>query len=302
MSVKLTGYVFRRIRGRIIPIRKGIDLASKEVSALADKAIGLGKANPKVAGAKPIGAGVDFKVYKAGPSEVLKIPRMSSSRQKISKFVLDRFPFLKNPIDRAVGGAAALPNYGVETVPVTKVRLSAKSAGLVQEKVKPTFSNFIQNEATNLSTSSGIDFDPHIQNISNKGLIDAAIGKLPTKASITSGDYNKWSQIPPRKVAKERGNPAIAKGILEDMAKYAKSEGHTLITERAALETHSKRALNTLKKALNGGSRLKPSATTPGAFELKNVVERIEEAKKRGISFVQKNGKLVPVRGKNGKN
>lgn len=293
MSVKLARYVFRRIRGRIVPVRRSIDVASPEVSKLVDSIKGIGTKNPIGPRAKFLGKGVDFKVYSAG-DEVVKLPLKKGYREKLSQYVGKKYPFLKNPVERAASGARVLPDYGIQTVEAKRLRISKKQTAILQERIPTDRNDWVQREAMALSKSSGLDLDPNMTNLTKAGLRDAALGKMPTKAVITSGvTKNKWGIS-----SAGRTNPESANWILESMQLDSSRSVTDVITEGLAVESASRKALRALGKAKKSGARLKIVKGSSNEFRFVSAAERIAEAKQRGISFIKKNGKIVPVRKK----
>ena len=289
MSAKLSRYVFKKIGGKIVPIRKELQLASKNISEVAKKALS--------GEIKPIGKGIDFNVYSAG-DDVLKIPKIGRKFREAGKYVSNLFPELNDPVKRAVGMSRILPNYGVPTIEAQSVRLGKKLSGVIQQKITepqlgkgffPVVKNteWVRREAGFLHRSTGLDLDAHIKNVSKHGLIDAALGKLPTKKSITQSTR----YIDPVRRTEEFTHPTTTKEILG--AIKHETRAHDFITPQAALETSSSKINRAIKSLKKKGYRLKPSGDE---LKLVSPKERIEIAKSKGIVFRRIGGRIVPIR------
>ena len=171
MAVKLSRYVFRMIKGRVIAIRK--DVMKRKVSKSANRAINKAQkyekyakkaknAWPKMTGkgkrkfkkllamsgaksklkkeAKFIGSGVDFNVYGGFKMQrsnyVLKLPKYNVSRE-IKGPILKRHPHLNDKVARSKALADELPNWNIPTIHTQTVRINKKQTALIQEKVTP---------------------------------------------------------------------------------------------------------------------------------------------------------------------
>jgi hypothetical protein len=329
MAKKLAGYVFRRIRGRIVPIRKSLGLVDETINrAVAGirrtpsgkdfKAVG-----PDV---EKIGRGVDFTAFKFDNSaKVLKVPRSNPTRQITDKYMLKAVPNINDKVARAQALAHNLPNYGVETLGGFSVRLSRKLKALVQPfediatnsqknpnglTVSEAYKNIARTkrEADRLSFQSGLHLDAHSGNITHRGLlVDTALGKLPTRQTLTQ-------RVPQVNMMKQpvgvTSDPDMARELLTGgnvglgPADFKKAD---FMTAQAALEGSSGKINRLMKKLRKEGFRFKPAANRgvyspsdidQGSYSLVSPTERIEAAKKTGVRFVKKNGRVVPVRPK----
>ena len=197
MSKKLTGYVFRRIRGRIIPIRKGVQQATPEVNALAEEAEVIRNLGGKKGVNRNflVGHGADFNVFGkfSMHKNVLKIPHEGGAGTE-SKTFLRHFPETKDIVSLSKAVQQNLTNlFGIPTVPADVVRFKRNITGIVQPKVKPSSIvelskmpleqkkryNYYFNEMTKLEDMSGLNFDLHSKNISMEGeLIDTGLNLM----------------------------------------------------------------------------------------------------------------------------
>lgn len=311
MSKKLAGYVFRRIHGRIVPIRKSLHMAAKEISDAASKVISS-KYRHKAPGLTKLGKGVDFDVFSVPKMEaVLKVPASNPSREIKSRKLLAAIPGINDKVARSQAIADNLPNYGIPTLQTFSVRVSRRLKALVQPFAKTGTSaakhddairalnntEFVRREGNKLGFQSGLVLDAHFGNISQKGeLIDTGLGKLPTYKTITQSTRQKMMG---GAYTDTYSDPELAKEILDGgyfgrAPKDFKSADY--MTERAALEGASSKITRTFKALKQKGWRL--SKIEKNVYSPVDPAARIELAKTKGISFVMKNGKLSPVRGK----
>ena len=291
MSKKLAGYVFRRIRGRIVPIRKGLEVASKEISQVADVITKLpAKATPKMfakSGVKKLGAGADFKVFAKAtdPTEVIKIPK--GTKGTANKAFIKAYPHTADKLAVAKALGDNLPNYGIPTIESKIVRLKNNLRGLVQSfQKKPNYitnTNRLNRDAQKLKFDEGLDIDAHHFNQNDNGYLVDTGGAL-SKSSI--------------KKVKESGAAKELLGIetyygTELKDHFNKSE---MITESVATESASAAVLRKLNAFKKKGFRLK--SDDGENFKLLNPLERVTRAQAKGVRFVKINGRIVPIRGK----
>lgn len=314
MSVKLSRYIFRRIGGRIVPIRRTLEMAEPAVSEAAAKVAARGYRHT-AKGLEKLGKGVDFDVFKikaAAQDLVLKIPASNPSRAIKSKKLIEAIPNINDKVARAQALGANLPNFGIPTVESYSVRISKKLKGLVQPFVDigtstrrnpngMTIQDAARNleiarrEANSLSFKTGLRLDAHAANITHRGeLVDTALGSpLPTYKTITQA-------IPQRMIGSKaivsHSDPTMAKELL-DGGYYGSAPKHfkraDAITERAALEGPSQKITRAFRALRKQGFRLQPGSKDAKALELISPAERVARAEAKGIKFVKQNGKLT---------
>jgi hypothetical protein len=203
MSVKLSGYVFRRIHGRIIPIRKGIELASEAVNKLAREVLSTPVSKKTLEPAKKflVGRGSDFNVFGKNYDIVMKLPRNKVGTS--NKNFLKAFPETKDKVALTKAIQENLPNWNIPTVHTDVVRLKGKTTALIQEKVIPAEPNLtfgsrkldpheiMQREISLLSSKTGIDFDAHVNNLTKNGdLIDTGLNLRKSKIGQVKRSQN----------------------------------------------------------------------------------------------------------------
>jgi hypothetical protein len=211
MSVKLSGYVFRRIHGRIIPIRKGVQLASEAVNKLAREVLSTPVSKKTLEPSKKflVGRGADFNVFGRLHDIVMKIPRNKVGTS--SKSFLRAFPETKDKVALSKAASENLANYGIPTVNSDVVRLKGKVTALVQDKVIPARGGYanlrastgskipteklitqsersyidrLQNETLKINKETGLNIDAHFGNFSKQGyLIDTGLNLKASKIS-----------------------------------------------------------------------------------------------------------------------
>lgn len=288
MSVKVGRYVFVRIRGRIVPIRKGIEVASKAVTELADEAKNL--LSMKV---KKIGAGVDFKVFAKteNPDFVLKFPK--NTKGTSNKAFLKAYPETKDKLAVARTLGENLPNYGIPTIEskILRIGKGKDNRVLVQEFQKVDTpsqylnknSQHLRRESEKLLKEHGLNIDVHAGNVTDKGyIVDTGGNLLKSKVRLVKNS---------RTAEEILGIDNYYGANLKDF--YNKSEQ---ITETVAVESKSSAVLRKLNSLKKKGFRLK--SDDGENFKLLNPEQRIERAEKSGIVFKKVNGKITPTRGK----
>lgn len=189
MSVKLSGYVFRRIHGRIIPIRKGVQLASDAVNALAKEVLSTPVSKKTLEPAKKflVGRGVDFNVFGKAHHIVMKVPRNKVGTS--SKAFLKAFPETKDKVALSKAVSDNLPNYGIPTAHTEVVRVKGKITGLVQDKLvhNPDYlphrndAKWLAREAEKINWDTGLSIDTHSGNIRKGMLIDTGLNLKKSK-------------------------------------------------------------------------------------------------------------------------
>lgn len=257
MSVKLSGYIWRRIGGKIIPIRRGLTVASDSVNKLVNKALSTPVSIKTGDPAKKalLGRGVDFNVFSLD-NMVLKLQRLRAGTS--SKSILKKYPETANKVALSKAVADNLPNYGIPTLETEVIRVHRKKLGLLQPKVDLDHSfsarnaNWLTKSVNDLEESSGLRLDLHANNRSaNSEMIDTGLNLKKTglkriersdmAKEIIGIDTNFGTSI------KDNMNPKV-------------------ISEAAALGGYSRSALKRLNKALKSGYKLQE--TTPNNFEL----------------------------------
>jgi hypothetical protein len=312
MSAKLARYAFRRIRGRIVPIRIGLEVAAPAVNKAAEGVVQAGKYRHKIQGLKKLGRGVDFNVFKIPASDlVMKLPGSNPSRVIKSKKLLEAIPNLDDKVARSQAIGENLSNFGIPTVETFSVRISKKLKALVQPFVKTAWGESkaypglmsskgifnARREVDQLGVKTGLGLDGHYGNLNTRGqLIDTALGKLPSYKSITE-----------RRAVREpfkgggllgHSDPSMAKEILDGgwIGRAPKDfKKADFITERAAVEGSSAKIMRAVRALKKKGYRLRLDENN--AFKLTSPAERINRARAKGIIFENKGGRLVPRRG-----
>lgn len=285
MSVKLGRVVFRKIGGRIVPIREGIKLANAAVSQLGDEVL---KAASKAKGAiKKIGSGVDFNVFKSKTDDiVMKLPKLTKGTSNPA--FLKRFPHTSDKLAVSKVLSENLPNYGFPTVETDIVRISKSKRALVQEFIKKNSdyipdrnaNTYLQRESEKLLKEHGLNIDAHAGNLAKGSLID------------TGGNLKK-SRV------KDVARSSTAKEILGIENHWGSTlkdyfNKSKILTETAALEGQSGSALRRVNALKKKGYRLK--SDDGSIFKLLSPEQRIERAKNAGVVFKKVNGKIIPSR------
>lgn len=303
MSVKLGRYIFRRIGGRIVPIRS--NLMEKLLDQLSDKKLTsafhktkmpaiFGKLKKK----EKIGSGVTFNVIGpfSSPREsmfVLKIPKESKSQWNVAKAIKKDFPGIENPSIRHVVLGENLPNFGVPTVPSKLVRMKRKNFAVLQEySGRSLYDDFarvpadarrerlIMEKNIKYASEAGLKLDTHYQNLTSGGYLrDTALAKPPNLKNMRS---------------------PVARELFEGIERISKRPDYI---SRNALE-ESPKAVRKINALLKKGFRFKKTKEAAywevigDEYKLLSPQERVAEAKYKGIRFVKKNGKIVPMRPK----
>lgn len=300
MSVKLSRYIFRRINGRIIPIRKGIQQAEKIVSELADEVL---KAKRSVRTGEPskkalLGRGVDFNVFalKNNLVNVLKVPRNTVGTQ--NKTLVKHFPELKDKIAVSKAASDNLPNYGIPTVEQKVVRIKGKLKGILQDRVFPyehvsqwdrnsqkkayNAVEFYKGQAERLSRETGLHLDAHYGNFSDKGeLIDTGLNlKKVNLATLKRND-----------MARE------ILGIETNWGTSVKEAGKPeMLTDQALEYGHSRKALKKLNALLKSGKVKLDKKLNPKLIpESSSTDDMIDYMKKTGNIRIHHGGDSLNV-------
>lgn len=296
MAVKLARYIFVRVRGRIVPIRKGLQRATKSQNKLADKINKfkdadkefreLKKIMPKRSfpkqqkmakllqdritkrGLKKVGSGVDFDVFKRKSSNdfVIKMEKVYGGRKtkgtSATKFN-KRFKELSDKIAVTKTLSDNLPNYGIPTLETEIIRLKKGRRGILQKfvKEKRSSSDFLRREGKRIKDDHGLDLDIHRGNVINDTLIDTG-GNL-AKSKITEIDD----------AAKELlGIDSYYGTNIKDV--YKKS---TIMSDEAIIQGQSKGALRRINAMIKKGYRFKRS----GKNEYDLVPKKLKKLRKK---------------------
>ncbi len=252
MSVKLSGYVFRRIHGRIIPIRKGVQLASEAVNKLAREVLSTPVSKKTLEPSKKflVGRGSDFNVFGKAHDIVMKLQRNKAGTS--NKNFLKAFPETKDKIAMAKAVSENLPDWRIPTVHTDVVRLKGKVTALVQNKVIPAEINYkfgsrkldphevMQREIKSLGSNTGIDFDAHEKNLTKAGdLIDTGLNLRNSKIGQVKRSQNALD------ILGVKGSNAYSTRISEVRPET--------ITSSAAEYGTSQKALKQMNKLLKEG-------------------------------------------------
>jgi hypothetical protein len=287
VSVKLSRYVFRRIKGRIVPIRSNVKLASPEISAAAESVTPKGFRHT-AKGLKKLGKGVDFDVFSIkGSDQVLKIPASNPSRAIKSKKLIEAIPGIDDKVARAQAIGANLPNFDVPTVESFSVRLTRKLKALVQPHVDVGTVRTTKNpkgmttmeaarnierarlSANWISFKSGLSIDAHAGNITHRGeLVDTALGKLPSNRTITRPVAQRMRGS---RTVVAHSDPVTAKELLDGgHIGFAPKDFKkaTVISERAAAEGSSAKIMRAFKSLRKKGYTLEPIGKSSKDFSL----------------------------------
>lgn len=218
MSVKLARYVFKKIRGRIVPIRKGLERATKSQNKLVDALIKdpEGKLSSekaikkfkkvgkfKIEGVKKLGSGIDFTVFKRPESNDFVIKKLKKVGGKFTKGtsnerLIKKYPELEDKL--AVNKALAdnLPNFGIPALENEIIRLKKGERGILQRYI-PEQKNYnpsrdeefkrLVREGQKIKIEHNLDIDVHAGNIRQGMLIDTG-GNLK-KSKVKMDDTAK---------------------------------------------------------------------------------------------------------------
>lgn len=272
MSVKLSRYVFRRIGGRIIPIRQGIKQASKQINRVAKEVLNtpVSKKTGEPFKKFLVGRGVDFNVFGKKSSIVMKIPRNKTGTS--SKVFAKHYPETKDKVALSKAVSDNLPNYGIPTVEQEVVRFKGKLKAIVQPKVKTASSSierqkalknyrYYMDEAKTFKKKYGLQVDAHSGNFDMKGnLIDTGVNlKTSSYRQIKNDDIakeilgleNSWGTT-----IKDNMNPKV-------------------LTDEALLSGTSSKALRKINALLKKGYKYKQT----GKNEYKLVFHKLRKQK-----------------------
>lgn len=272
MSVKLSRYIFRKIGGRIIPIREGIKQASKQINRVANEAIRTPVSLKTGEPAKKllVGRGIDFNVFGKKSSIVLKIPRNKSGT--FSKVFAKHYPETKDKVAISKAVSDNLPNYGIPTIKQEVIRFKGKIKAIVQPKVKTSITpmdrqkalrnyRYYMDEAKTFKKKYGLNIDAHSGNFDMKGnLIDTGVN-LKTSS---------YKQVKYNDTAKE------ILGLDNPWGTSLKDAGKTnVLTDIALQEGVSKKALRRINDLIKKGYKYKKS----GPNEYKLVFHKLRNKK-----------------------
>ena len=224
MSVKLSRIIFKRIRGKIIPIRKGIQRATKSQNKLADQLNKFKNASKEFREAKrmspkrtffdlskkkiinqrpilkgdfkKIGSGVDFDVFgrKSSKDFVIKMEKIRGGRATKgtgNKAFTRRWPELsdKVAVHKALGDN--LPDFGFSTIPSEIIRLRKGRRGILQDHLNPKrfkgASFRFVDEGKRFERNSGVNLDIHSGNVVDNWTLSDTGGAL-SKSRVTDLD------------------------------------------------------------------------------------------------------------------
>lgn len=272
MSVKLSRYIFRKIGGRIIPIRQGIKQASKQINRVANEALSIPKSLKSGDPAKKhiVGRGVDFNVFGKKSSIVLKIPRDKVGTS--SKVFKRHYPETSDKVALSKAVSDNLPNYGIPTVEQEVIRFKGKIKAIVQPKVKTATTpmdrqkalrnyRYYMDEAKTFKKKYGLNIDAHSGNFDMRGnLIDTGVN-LKTSS---------YKQVKNNDTAKE------ILGLENAWGTSIKEAGKTkVLTDVALQEGVSKKALRKINALIKKGYKYKRT----GSNEYKLVFHKIRNKK-----------------------
>lgn len=309
MSVKLGRYVFRRIGGRIVPIRlkvmdKLLDLEADKhiIKAYHNTKTGFSKLFKGVPKHERLGRGITFDVK--GPFSsaqegqfVLKFARPKKDQFYAAKSLKKQFPGIENPAVRHVALGNSLPNYGLSTIESKLVRISGKDKfavlqgfhekSLADLRGPDTINalrehNIAKRNAEFITKETGLNFDVHLGNLTKHGAL---------RDTALAGPPKIWNMR--KKTSQE---------LFEHIGREVKRPDY--ISRVALFETESKKAVKKINALMKQGYRFKKTEVVPSyensilgdAYRLASPAERISEAKSKGVRFVKKNGKIIPKR------
>lgn len=254
MAVKFSKYIFVKIRGKIVPIRKGLERASKSQNKLVDKLVKAEKTK-KVKGLEKLGSGVDFTAFKNKNSNdyVIKLLKKWAGKKTkgtSNKYFNKRWPELKDKfaVHKALGDN--LPNYGIPTYESEIIRIKKSERGVLQEfvskkqmgEVKKSFGT--QREAERIKRNSGLDIDAHYGNLDKHGRLVDTGGNL-MKSRVRDIDDTAKELL---------GIDTYYGTEVKDL--YKKS---TVISDEAILSGQSKKALREINRLKKKGYKFKKS-------------------------------------------
>lgn len=312
MSVKLSRYVFKKIGGKIIPVRKGLEIATKSQSKLAEmiandpdgkksarSLISFFKKTGKVKpyGLRKIGSGVDSNAFVRKESQDFVIKTQRVIRGTSATNGLLQYPELKDKLAVSKAIADNAPNFGIPMLETDIIRISKSKRGLLQRyiKKKPDTPSSIREshrlsfESVKIKTNEGLDLDIHNGNIINGNVID------------TGGNLSK-TKI---KDLTEAGKEILGlKGYWNTKVKNYVGKAN-ILSEKAAIEGQSPKALRKINQLLKSGYKFKKTGKNdyklyPHKLPAKtasSIDQRINDRAK-GIRFIRKNGKIIPIRTK----
>lgn len=289
MAVKLARYVFKRIRGRIVPIRIGLERATKSQNKLADKVNKFKDADSAFREAKKIspmrkfpemqkqasklqklikkedfkkiGSGVDFDVFgrKKANDFVIKTEKVLGgkvTKGTANKAFTRKYPELadKLAVNKTLGDN--LPDFGFDTVRSEILRLKKGRRGILQEFIpKKRFdgsNHYIRQQDRFFRRDHGLSLDVHAGNVINNGNTLVDTGGALSKSSIKELDD----------VGKEvLGIDNNFGTNIKDV--YNKS---TIMSDEALLSGQSKKLLRKVNAMIKKGYRYKKSG--PNEYKL----------------------------------
>jgi hypothetical protein len=308
MSVKLSRYVFRKIGGKIVPIRKGLEVATKSQSKLAEMILNDpdGKKNAKKVvsffekrNKNPkewlfkIGEGVDSRAFMRMPAQdfVIKVPKGTKGTEA-SKALMKRYPEVKDKLAVAKAIADNAPNYGIPMTETNIIRLSKSKRGLLQKYItnkRDEPSGWIIREGEKVFKNEGLNLDIH-----NGNIIDGTV--IDTGAALNKTRVTKLT---------DAGKEILGvEGYWNTKVKDLVGKS-TVMSEKAVIEGQSPKALRKINQLLKSGYKFKQTGKNqyklyPHKLPEKtasSIDQRINDRAK-GIRFIRKNGKIIPIRTK----
>jgi len=308
MSVKLSRYVFRMIKGRIIPIRKDVIKRgiSKQGNRILDKISKLDFLNnssryfhskkrtlKELAQAKIklrkeakfIGTGVDFKVYggfRMGRTNyVLKLPKNNPTRRIKSKEMLRRYPDINDKVARSKALADELPNWNVPTVHTETVRINRKNTAILQEKVE-SVEEAMKKRKTAIGDPKGTwqHTQREAKYLKNEtGLsIDAHLGNMTKEGYLF--DTALGYPLPSTKNVKGYGHD-----LLDEIKSHSGVTDY--VSESAMLAAPSKKAMKKLNEQIKKGYKLKKKSRGSRNYKLVKSPMMKKEAAMWNKSYVE---------------
>lgn len=284
MSVKLSRYVFKKVGGSIIPIRKGLELATKNQSELSRKIV-TGSKQFSFPEFNKLGSGIDFTAYRSNDDviKVLKKWGRKTTQGTSNKVFTKNWPEFSDKIAVTKALSDNLPNFGIPTQESRIIRLSKKTRGILQDYVpdeKPmSYGDYIKREAGHIKREHGLNLDAHSGNIRNGVLID-------TGANLKKSIFSKVK------------NSDTAKELLGRQTYYGTQvkdivNKSDVISEMAAVEGQSPSILRKLAALKKKGFRFISKGKNE-EYRLLNPVPTKQKAGK--VRFIRKNGRIIPIR------
>lgn len=295
MSVKLSRYLFKKIGGKIVPMRKGLELATKTQSELAEKIVTKSK-DFSFPGFNKLGSGIDFTAYRSG-DDVIKVQKTwgrNTTRGTSNKWFNKQWPETKDKLAVTKALSDNLPNFGIPTEESKIIRLSKGKRGILQRYVDENTDYiphrnekaWLAREAEKLLKDHGLNIDAHGGNIRSGRVIDSGGNLLKSQIKKVRGSDT----------AKEiLGLEGHYNTLIKDHVNKAE-----VLSQRAAIEGQSPailRKLNSLKK--KGWKFVSSAKSQDEAKFINPIPTKGQKLNDKTVRFIRKNGRIIPIFNKN---